>query len=103
MCGQIDYTLRPLSYEENPVTPLVVLDGPMIVMAPSPAFSPGTYELELVGTLRDYPDISGAEKFEVVVTDCASTLVTDNLSGDVRLSNAWYVAHEGTSFLPLID
>ena len=103
MCGQIDYSLRAISYEENPVTPLIVMDGPLLIMAPSAAFSPGTYELELVGTLQDYPTISGAEKFSIKVTDCAATLVTDGLTGDIYLSNAWYVADEGTSFLPVID
>ena len=55
MCGQIAYSLRALDYEENPITPLVILDGTLIILQPSPAFSPGDYTLELVGTIVDYP------------------------------------------------
>ena len=103
MCGQIDYSIEAVDYEENPVTPLVVMDGPILIMAPSPAFSPGTYTLDLVGTLRDYPQISGSERFTVKVTDCASKLITKDLVSDIYLSNEWYVPDDGVGFQSVID
>lgn len=103
MCGQIEYSVRAVSYTENTVTPLVVLQGTSIILQPSPAFSPGVYVLQLVGTLVDYPHIAGAERFTVKVTDCASTLITSGLSGSVSHSNNWYTPDAGVSFLNLVN
>ena len=103
MCGDINYSLKAISYTENPIEPLVVLIGDQIFLQPTESFAPGSYTVELVGTLADYPDISKSEVFTVKVDTCEATLDSGTLVGGIYVKNAWYTQDQGTNFMDKID
>lgn len=67
-----------MSYVESPLQPLIVQDTPQsFVLQPSQAFNPGFYQLQLTGTLVQYPDVSASVLFAVEVADC-NTILDDS-------------------------
>ena len=70
LCGVITYTIEPVSYTENKVTPLVSVQGTTITLHPTAVFAKGIYTLKIVGKLPNYPSIKLEKQFQVEVTIC---------------------------------
>lgn len=55
LCGNIIYTIEPLSYIDDDENPLVVEEEGLIKLRPTENYLPGLYELIFTGTLEKYP------------------------------------------------
>ena len=103
LCGPIVYQIQALSYEESLIQPLITQSEQTITLQPSQEFSTGTYQLALVGTLVQYPEISATRVFTVEVSGCNTVISGAQLSGPVIATNGWFLSDTGTSFMAAVD